>query len=258
MTQSHSLLLAAGLIALASAAEAVPAIGVVGDKTLVMFDTSAPAITGSLEVQGIDSLAGIDFRPADGKVYGVTGDGHLVQIDLGTGKATRISTLDAPLPAGARVVVDFNPAADKLRVMSGTTNLRVDPASGKVTKDGELAFLPEDMHKGENPNIVAGAYINSYGKPEKTALFNIDATIDGLIQQTKPNDGTLAAIGKLKIDATSYAFDVATAADGTNTAYLVGDNMLYTVDLKTGQASGVGEIAGLPGGLRDLTVLPAQ
>lgn len=249
-----TLALAAG----ATAAAAAPAVGLVGEKTLVMFDTATPAVTGTLVVTGIDRLVGIDMRPSDGRVYGVTGDGVLVTLDLTTGAATPVATLDQPVPSGS-VSVDFNPAADKLRVVSGLANLRIDPASGKVTRDGDLAFLPDDMHRGETPDIVAVAYTNAYGKPEKTAMFNIDATIGGLIQQTKPNDGTLAAIGKLSAAPhATYAFDVATDARGTNTAYLVGDATLYTVDLGTGTATPVGEIAGLPGGLRDMTVLGAN
>ena len=66
-------------------------------------------------------------------------------------------------------------------------------------------------------------------------MFNIDATIGALIKQTKPNDGTLAAIGKLGIDgaAPNFAFDIQTTEDGTNTAWLANGTKLYTVNLET-------------------------
>ena len=35
------------------------------------------------------------------------------------------------------------------------------------------------MNKGATPNIVAGAYTNSYAGTEKTALYNIDGTAGG-------------------------------------------------------------------------------
>lgn len=58
-------------------------------------------------------------------------------------------------------------------------------------------------------------------------MYDIDATIVALIRQTAPNDGTLAAIGKLGIDgADNYAFVIASREDLTNTAYLVAGSNL--------------------------------
>ena len=45
-----------------SAAAAAPAVGLVGDKTLVMFDTETLAVSGTMDVSGVDSLVGIDLR----------------------------------------------------------------------------------------------------------------------------------------------------------------------------------------------------
>lgn len=213
------------------------AIGLSGDKMLHQIDAFSAAVTNSMEVTGVDRLLGIDLRPSNGQLIGVTDAFEIVEIDAKTGAATVISTMDTELPIedGAAVIVDFNPMADKLRFMSGTTNHRVDIESGAVTVDGPLAFEEQDMHAGEAPAIVAAAYINSYGKPEATAMFDIDSTIVAVIQQTSPNDGTLAAIGKLGIDASdSYAFDIATDAEGTNTAWLVAGGKLHTVSLDDG------------------------
>ena len=178
-------------------------------------------------------------------------------IDLTSGAATPVSKLDKLLPEGVSASVDFNPMADKLRVMgSDGTNLRVDPASGKVTVDGSLAFEPGDAGAEMKPNIVATAYINAFGKPEKTAMYDIDAS-GVLIQQTKPNDGTLKTIGKLGIDgAKTFAFDVQTTADGANTAWLAAGGSLYKVNLETGAAEKAGD--GVDAGLRDIAILPAM
>ncbi|WP_099866343.1 DUF4394 domain-containing protein [Pararhizobium haloflavum] len=249
------------IFAAGGAALAAPVVGLTGDKTLVMFDTEGLEVTGTMDVTGVDSLVGIDLRPADNTLIGVTPESVVVSIDPETGEATELSTMDTPLEIGdGPVVVDFNPMADRLRYMTGTTNHRVNVDTGEVTVDGELAFEEADMHAGEAPNIVAAAYINSFGTPEETAMYDIDATIGGLIQQTSPNDGTLAAIGKLGIEdgGTNHAFDVQTTEDGTNTAWLATGGMLYTVDLETGAATEAGEISGLEGELVDLTVLPAM
>lgn len=244
-----------------SSVAAAPAVGLVADKTLVMFDTETLAVSGSMDVTGVDRLLGIDVRPSTGALIGVTADFAVVSIDPSTGAATRMSSMDKPLPVdGMPVVVDFNPAADKLRFMSGATNHRVDVDTGAVTVDGSLAFEGADMHAGETPAIVAAAYTNSHGKPEKTAMYDIDSTIVALIRQTSPNDGTLAAVGKLGIEDTAqtFAFDIQTTADMKNTAWLVNGTMLYAVDLDTGAAKGVGAIEGIDGDIRDMAVLSSD
>jgi hypothetical protein len=111
------------------------------------------------------------------------------------------------------------------------------------------------MHEGETPAIVAAAYINSIGKPEATAMYDIDATIAALVQQVSPNDGTLKAIGKLGVEGSTYAFDIAATEDLTNTAYLVVDNALFTVDLATGAATSIGAIEGVEGMIGDIAIL---
>ncbi|MBO9590829.1 DUF4394 domain-containing protein [Devosia sp.] len=240
----------------ATAAIAAPAVGLVGNTTLVMFDTESLEVSGSMEVTGVEGLAGIDVRPADKMLYGVSLAGEIVTIDTASGAATVKSTLSEMLPSFDGAIVDFNPMADRLRLMATDgTNFRVNVDDGMVTVDGSLAYEDADMHAGETPAIVAAAYINSIGKPEATAMYDIDATIVALIQQTSPNDGTLAAIGKLGFDSVAnYAFDISSTEDLTNTAYLVAGPTLYTVDLETGAATAVGEIEGADG-FHDIAVL---
>lgn len=256
----RSFVTAALFAATALPAAAETAVALSGDRTLVWIDTATAAVTGSVEVQGVDRLLGIDLRPADRTLIGVTADHRIVVIDHMTGAVTEKATMSVMLPSvDVPVVVDFNPAADRLRFMTGTTNHRVHPDTGEVTVDGSLAYVAEDMHADEAPNIVAAAYINSYGKPEKTAMFDIDATIAGLIQQTAPNDGTLTTIGKLGVALDGpIGFDVATSADGTNTAWLAANGGLHTVDIATGAITGSWMLTGAEQPIRDLTILPAM
>jgi hypothetical protein len=252
------LLSATALALLSGAAVAAPAVVLVGDKTLVMFDTESLAVGVTMEVSGVDKLHGIDVRPADGLLYGVGADGSVVTIDTATGAATAKSKLSQSIPDGVAAIVDFNPVADRLRFMgSDGTNLRANVDDGMVTVDTKLSYDAADMHAGEAPAIVAAAYTNSIGKPEATKMFDIDATIVALIQQVPPNDGILKAIGKLGIDAAdTYALDIASTAELVNTAYLVAGATLYTVNLDTGAATAVGEIAGVDGAIRDIAILP--
>ena len=257
-----SVLIASTMLAASTvSAFAAPALGLVGDKTLVLFDTDKPTVTKTMDVTGVTKLLGIDLRPGNKTIVGVTSDNVIVTIDPATGAAKELSKLKTPLDAGnAPVVVDFNPAADRLRLMSGTTNHRVNADTGDVTVDGKLAYEDKDMHKGEVPMIVAAAYSNSFGKPEKTAMYDVDAKIVALIRQTAPNDGTLAAIGKFGIakPGANFAFDIGTTADGANSAFLVTGNMLYSVNLETGAATGKGTVEGVSGDIRDITILPAM
>lgn len=258
---ARSLLTASAIVLGTAAAHAGPAIGLAGEKTLVMIDSAKGKVTGSMEVSGVDRLLGIDLRPATGQLIGVTDAHEIVEIDPGSGKAMVISKMDVMLPVedGQPVIVDFNPKANKLRFMTGMTNHRVDIESGKVTVDGSLAFEEKDMHAGEAPNIVAAAYINSYGTPDTTAMYDIDATINAVIQQTSPNDGTLAAVGKLGVDASdTYAFDIATDPEGNNKAWLATGTWLHTVSLESGKVTGSWELEGLEWPLRDITFMTAM
>ena len=111
------------------------------------------------------------------------------------------------------------------------------------------------MHKGEKPNIVAGVYINSVKGTKETALFNIDATIGGLIKQTPPNDGVLAAIGNLGIKADTVASDIWSDGAGKNEAWLTADGTLYSIDLATGKATEAAKIAGVSGTVKDIAIM---
>jgi hypothetical protein len=260
MTTTETLAATAALILLAGGAQALPAVGLTGERTLVLFDTDTAAATGTVEVTGVTRLLGIDLRPGTGQVIGVTDTQDIVAIDLATGATTPVATMSAMLPVAgdAPVVVEFNPAADRLRFMSGTANHRVNPDTGEATVDGMLAYLPDDANAEAEPMIAAAAYINSFGKPEATAMYNIDTGLSALVQQAPPNDGTLKTIGALGVTLDGpVGFDVATTADGTNTAWLAANGGIHTVDLATGAVTGSWMLTGTPGPIRDIAVLTA-
>lgn len=249
------------LVGMAGIAHADTALGLTGDRTLVMIDTATGAVTGSVEAQGVTRLHGIDYRPGNSTIIGVTDTQVIVTIDPATGATTEIAKMNTMLTVaeGAAVIVDVNPAADRLRFMSGTTNHRVNMETGEVTVDGALNFDPADANAAATPMVVAVAYTNSYGKPEKTAMYDIDAGLNALLQQTAPNDGVLATIGSLGVTLEGpVAMDVATTADGTNTAYVAALGGLHMLDLATGTVSGTMEITSTTDPVRDLTILPAM
>ena len=240
-------------------AQAAMLAALTGDDTLTVIDTTSLKAGTSMKVTGIaGKIAGIDVRPADGMLYALGTDGTIYTVDK-TGKATMKSKMDTVLSASAMATVDFNPAADRLRVIgSDGTNLRVNVDDGKTTVDGKLKFAETDMHKGEAPMIVAGAYTNSVKGTKETTLYNIDSKIGGLIKQAPPNDGVLGAVGKLGVMPKEIAFDIEAGSDGSNTGWLLADGALHKVDLATGKATAVGKVTGLSAAARDIAVLPAM
>jgi hypothetical protein len=249
----------AAVLMTSAAANAAQVAALVGNDTIAWVDTAQKKATGTTKVTGISgALVGIDVRPADGMLYGLVDDGTVVTIAK-DGKATMKSKLDTMVAKGLTVTVDFNPAADRLRVIgSDGMNLRANVDDGKVTKDGALKFAETDMHKGEKPNVVGGAYINSVKGAKETALYDIDGTIGGLLKQAPPNDGILSAVGKLGIKADKVAFDIWSDGNGKNDAWLMAGDTLYSVDLATGKATEAAKISGVSGTVRDIAILPGM
>jgi len=199
-------------------------------------------------------------RPADNKLYGVTPDGTIVTIDVRSGKWEKKSQLTEALPKDATFSVDFNPVADRLRVLSSTgMSLRINVEDGKATVDGSLKYAEADANKGKQPKVTAAAYSNSVAGTKETALYDIDAANGTFVRQAPPNDGILNTIGKLgtKVDG-SVAFDIWSDGKGGNTGWLLAGDTLHMVDIATGMTKSAGKIAGLKGKIGDIAVLPAM
>lgn len=228
-----------------------------GDSTIVLIDAAARKADKTWKISGISGkVVGIDVRPSDGQLYAVIDDGSVVTVDTATGKATAKSKLESMLPAGVMATVDFNPVADRLRVIgSDGTNLRVNVDDGKVIRDGNLNFAGTDAMKEAKPNVVAGAYTNAVKGAKETILFDIDAS-GTLLKQAPPNDGVLNSVGKLGISGKVAAFDIATDAGGVNAAWVLAGDTLYKVDLTNGGATAAGKVSGVSGTVRDMAILP--
>jgi hypothetical protein len=253
--QTKTLALAGALIASLSvvgAANAASIIGLVDGKTLVWVDPATKKVTGKADIKGAASVVGIDVRPSDGMLYAVSADGGIYTVDAKTGQATMKNKLSETLK-GTVTVVDFNPAADRLRIItSDGSNLRINVDDGKTTVDGTLKYKDGDAQAGKTPKVVAAAYTNSSNpKPAATALYDIDDA-GHLLSQAPPNDGVLNTIGMLgiKIDG-PVAFNIVAQGED-NAAWLVTGGTLYSVDLKTGKATSAGQLQGVTGKLTDI------
>lgn len=252
------LLSAAATIALFSGAQAQTIAALTGPDTLVHIDAAGAKITKQVKITGASPILGIDVRPADGMLYALGNDGTVFTIDPISGKATLKVKLETSLPKDVTATVDFNPAADRLRIIgSDGTNLRANVDDGKVAVDKPLNFAEADANKGKKPMIVAGAYSNSVKGTKETALYDIDAS--GIYtRQAPPNDGILNTLGGTGLSTNRIAFDILADGNGGNTGWLVADGMLYKLDIANGKLSekrAIGGANGLAKRISDIAVL---
>ncbi|MFF3757759.1 DUF4394 domain-containing protein [Streptomyces sp. NPDC002185] len=229
------------------------AVGLTRDQRLVQFDVNRPSRTWSLgKVAGLSGdtkLVGIDFRVQNEKLYGVGNRGGVYTLNTTNARAMKVSQLTVAL-SGTTFGVDFNPAANRLRVISNTgQNLRhnIDDAAAPrtTTVDGMLTnpTTPPSTAMG----VTGAAYTNNdLNTATATTLFDLDTMADRISLQSPANAGTLAPTGNLGVNADPDAgfdiyFDAAAgmnhgfAAIGTGGAY-----RLYSVNLLAGKATDKG------------------
>ncbi|MBB3222912.1 DUF4394 domain-containing protein [Pseudoduganella umbonata] len=249
--------------------------GLTDDNRLVAFKVATPnTIDTTVSVTGLnggETLLGIDVRPKDGMLYGITSAARIVTIDPATGAATLKATLmadaaDTTAPyaaiAGTAFAVDFNPVADRLRVIGNTgQSLRINVDTGATTTDGAI------NRASGAATVTAAAYSNSIAGVTSTILFDLDTATDVLAMQMPPNDGTLVDVGRLGVDVAGDAgMDIAGGANGLVLAALrtsaTGPSTLYRIDVLSGAATPVNGAAtpatsvigsSLPG-LRDIAI----
>lgn len=192
---------------------------------IVTFNRVAPqTLLTSMPLTGVpvgEFLLGMDYRPADGKLYALASGGGIYTIDPATGAATQksqlTSSLDNTTPLttlqGNRFALDFNPVADRLRVVSDNgQNLRINVDNGMALNDGPI-------NGAANAQIVAGAYTNSYAGATTTALVVINGIDDSFYLVNPPNNGTLTRQVPLGISGATVAdFDI---ESGSNDGYAV-------------------------------------
>lgn len=198
---------------------------------LATFNRSEPSVVRtSVQISGVmngDTLLGMDFRPRDGQLYAIArttpgNGGRLYTINTTTGVATAgavlipaatptangpFTTLDATATSFS---VDFNPAADALRVISdGGQNLRLFVANATGRTAGETFLDGTTNTSSPSADLSGAAYTNSFDGTTTTRLLNIDTAGDNLTFQNPPNDGTQVVAAPLGVNASGTAgFDI--------------------------------------------------
>lgn len=233
-------------------------IGLTSDQRLVSFASRSANRTRDLGkisgLQGDTRVVGIDYRVQNGKLYGVGDLGGVYTLN-GNAWAHKVSQLTVAL-SGGDFGVDFNPAANRLRVISDTgQNLRhnIDdpvggPAAGTTVADATLTNPAVPPAPGATALGVSGAgYTNNdLSAVTSTTLFDVDTTANRVSVQSPANAGTLVPTGGLGVAATGGAgFDVYSSLRNgvtvSNTAFAtlrVGSSYkFYLIDLLTGAAT---------------------
>jgi len=237
--------LAAGFL-MPAGIQAETAFALNGRNMLIRIDTNTPGFTDDSKLirslQPGESILGIDFRPANGMLYGLGSQSRLYVIDTATGTAAAVGSAPfATVLEGTEFGFDFNPTVDRIRVVSNTgQNLRLHPDTGAVAAvDGRLNSDTITDFK-----IVGAAYTNSVAGATTTVLYGIDAELRSLVTQVPPNDGKLNRVGMMNIDMSEVAgFDISPRTGMAFVAARVrGSAMaaLYEVNLNTGAAMQLG------------------
>lgn len=227
--------------------------GVDNANMLVAFGSLRPDIvTRRVTIGGLaagETIVGIDFRPLDGKLYGLTTASRVVTIDTISGAANAVGPAFAPALTGTAFGIDFNPVPDRIRVHSDTDeDLRLNPLTGALAAtDTTLAYAAGDPGFGVNPTVVGTAYTNSVVGATTTVLYAIDSNRDVLVRLDSPNSGKLATVGALGFNTSdAVGFDIA----GNNaSAYVVlntagqSTSTLFVLSLTSGALFPVGNVA---------------
>jgi hypothetical protein len=233
-------------------------LGLTQDQRLVQFRECTPnrlKEIGAVILQSPDTaLVGIDFRVQDGYLYGVGNGGGIYTIDTSSAVATRVSQLSMDVVLdGTFFGVDFNPAADRLRIISDNGqnlahNVNPPPAPGGVTAVNTTLNYPAPA----NPplplatGVTGAAYTNNdLDGTTGTTLFDIDTMLNQVAIQSPPGQGELVAVGLLTVDPdTPVGFDIYTdlqknvAFKNRGFASLVVGSVsgFYRLNILTGQA----------------------
>jgi hypothetical protein len=223
---------------------------------LVRFNAGQPQkLQQRVALQGLpagDKLVGIDFRVSRGVLYALSASGRLYTLDTQTGRLTAVGSAPPVVLQGERFGFDFNPAADRVRVVSDSgQNLRLHPDTGALAAtDPALNWAAPGRPA---PRVAAAAYTYNKKDEKLTTNYAIDLGAGTLVMQgslegtqpaVSPNTGALTVVGPLgsgTLDAA--ALDI---ADIDNTALAAlrskGRTRLYVLDLATGRGTPLGTV----------------
>lgn len=232
----------------------------VTDKAeLIEFNAGQPQkVLRRVPLQGLassDRLVGIDFRVARGTLYALSARGRLYTLDPATGRLSTVGAGATMALTGTRFGVDFNPVADRIRVVSDSgLNLRLHPdTAGVAAADPPLQYDAADVARGGTPQVVAAGYTYNQRNDRLTTNYAIDTARGTLLTQgtqedvpaaVSPNTGRLYTVGEMGTGPLQEAsLDIADTNNAALAALRQGNRTrLYALNLATGRATLLGTV----------------
>ncbi len=224
---------------------------------LIRFNAGQPQrLEQRLPLLGLergDHLVGIDYRVARGVLYALSAQGRLYTIDTTTARLSPVGNAPPVALIGTRFGVDFNPVADRLRVVSDSgQNLRLHPDTGALAAN-DPPLSRADGVAGVVLRTAGAAYTYNKTNDKLTTNYAIDLGAGALLMQgsaegaqpvVSPNTGQVRVVGPLGTGALDdAAFDI---ADTNNVALAAlrsgGRTRLHLVDLVSGRATRLGTV----------------
>jgi hypothetical protein len=192
---------------------------------------------------------GIDFRPADGKLYLLDDLGQVYTVDTFNGRATLATPFATSFAGGVQSLMDFNPVLNALRLIgSNDQNFALVNSGGNLNLtvvQTSVRYALGDLNTGLDPNLVGGAYTNNFVGAGNTIFFALDFNSDKLvtIQPATPGGssatggGQLQTVGPLVFPG-GQQLNITPTADvdiytfnGVNTLVGFSGAILFTADL---------------------------
>lgn len=229
-------------------------VAVTDGAELIRFNAGQPQrVLQRMPLKGLpagDRLVGIDYRVARGLLYALSASGYLYTVNTDTAQLSRVGNGAPVALTGQRFAFDFNPAADRIRVVSDSgQNLRLHPDTGAVAATDPAVQAP-----GAAVRLGGAAYTYNKKDEKLTTNFAIDlasgtlmlqGSREGAVPAVSPNTGLLSAVGAMGTGPLEdAAFDI---ADLNNAAFVAvrvaGRTRLHTLDLANGRATPIGTVA---------------
>jgi hypothetical protein len=199
------------------------------DNTLYVLAPGSTVYQSLGRVAGIggNDLIGIDFRPADKRLYALSDGGRLYTINFNVAPptATLVSTLTPRFPSGFQSLMDFNPVVDAIRLIGGDTlNYAVVKNASNILAttavQTSLTYAVGDVNAGKTPKVIGGAYTNNVAGATTTIFYAMDHDLDTLVTiadktatgSSNTGGGRLQTIGRL-VDIAGNPITVNALAD---------------------------------------------
>jgi len=212
-------------------------------------------VVGAFRVAGVEgTLMGLDYRPSQNTLYGLSDTGKIYTISIGgingTG-ATLVGSLGASFDGGVQALADFNPVVDALRVIgSNDQNFAVVNSNGgnlnQTVPQSLMSYALGDVQAGIDANLTAGAYNNNLAGATSTIFYALDYARDTMVTiadltatgSSNTGGGKLKTIGKIvdpqgaPINILPMAgIDIYTDPAIGNAAVISNGRMLYYINL---------------------------